>query len=1176
MLLTKLEIKGFKSFADKVFIGFDSGVTGIVGPNGCGKSNIVDSIRWVLGEQKSSALRSEKMENIIFNGTKNRKPTQLAEVSLTFNNTRNLLPTEYSEVTITRRYYRSGESEYLLNGVPCRLKDITNLFLDTGISSNSYAIIELKMVDDLLNDKGNSRRQLFEESAGISKFKIRKKETLKKLSDTDMDLERVDDLLYEIEKNLKSLERQSRQAKKYYAIKEDYKNASIALANKSLSDFKNKLTEINESINNHSDKKLEISKKQKENDATIQKAKSDLILKEKYLSSRQQTLNEHVNRIRQYESENKIRNERLRFLNDKSDNLKQQIEQDRKSNDRAAFSLNSLQNELETAEKIYDEITQKVGSLKQHYEDQKQKTQKLTEEANLIKEQVNAQRDHNYQLNKSLEIKEMQLNSLNEQKDKIQIDSSMQSSSLETFKKKLDEIHIAKEEANRQLGKSIDKEKFLEETLNQTEKTIQLLKEDITKVNRKYDAIRNEYNLTRSLVENLEGFPEAIKFLKKHSDWAEEAPLLSDILTCPEDYRVTIENYLEPVMNYFVVETERQAYQAVNILSDSAKGKANFFVLENFENYKAEESKIFYDGIAAIDIIEFDNRYKNLLLFLLDKVYILDGNNLENYEVGKNIVLMAKSGKITKKINIISGGSVGLFEGKRIGRAKNLKKLEQRSEELINRKQQLEHRLKQTNEQLAQYQGQSQKNYIEALKKKASLLNEDYISIKAKQEQFQQQLDTNITRQEDIDQQIINLNTEISTLKPEAEAQKNQLQSIIDKNEAFQEELKGYNEILSQKSSAYNQENILYHQQQNKVNSIKQELSFKQSTYESSKTRIEKNQLELKNTDLKIKKLVENTAKDDDKLIEMYEEKETIEVSVNDAEKAYYESRGIIDKHEKDGRELQRSKEAQDNLIMEYQNKQNEIKLHINSLIDRIQVTFDLDLNAYESAESVDNKLTHAELEEKVTNIKQKLDNIGPINPMAMETYEEIKERHEFINSQKEDLVNAKSNLLTTIKEIDEVAKQNFLDSFEKINANFKKVFCSLFSEEDDCYLKLDNPEDPLESHIEIIAKPKGKRPLSINQLSGGEKTLTAISLLFAIYLLKPAPFCIFDEVDAPLDDMNIDKFNGIIRDFSDNSQFIIVTHNKRTMASTDIMYGITMNEPGVSTLVAVDLRELA
>lgn len=449
MQLTKLEIKGFKSFGDRMVINFDKGITGIVGPNGCGKSNVVDAIRWVLGEQKSRMLRSDKMENVIFNGTKKRKQSNLAEVSLTFNNTKNLLPTEYSNVTITRRYYRTGESEYLLNGVSCRLKDITNLFMDTGISSNSYAIIELKMVDDILTDKDNSRRGLFEEAAGISKFKIRKKETIKKLSDTDADLERVEDLLFEIEKNLKSLEKQAKQAERYYQYKGEYKEKSILLAKKTVADKREVFLNLTKQVEAENDKKLSLNRQLAEQEAALEKGKSELLQKEKLLASRQKALNEHVNKIRQYESEKKIKNERLRFLQDKSDSLKNQIEQDKQSNERASFSIKSLEQEKTSAEKIFFETEQRVEVLKSEFEEQKNKTAAIREEVNTLNQQQKALQNEVYQLNKSLEIKEIQLSSVKQELEKSSTDTTEQSASLEEFDAKLEELSkILKEKTN--------------------------------------------------------------------------------------------------------------------------------------------------------------------------------------------------------------------------------------------------------------------------------------------------------------------------------------------------------------------------------------------------------------------------------------------------------------------------------------------------------------------------------------------------------------------------------------------------------------------------------------------------------------------------------------------------------------------------------------------------------
>ncbi|MGM0580822.1 MAG: chromosome segregation protein SMC [Bacteroidota bacterium] len=1176
MQLTKLEIKGFKSFGDRMVINFDKGITGIVGPNGCGKSNVVDAIRWVLGEQKSRMLRSDKMENVIFNGTKKRKQSNLAEVSLTFSNTKNLLPTEYSNVTITRRYYRTGESEYLLNGVSCRLKDITNLFMDTGISSNSYAIIELKMVDDILTDKDNSRRGLFEEAAGISKFKIRKKETLKKLTDTDADLERVEDLLFEIEKNLKSLEKQAKQAERYYQYKGEYKEKSILLAKKTVADKREVFLNLTKQVEAENDKKINLNRQLSEQEAALEKGKSELLQKEKLLASRQKALNEHVNKIRQYESEKKIKNERLRFLQDKSDSLKNQIEQDKQSNERASFSIKSLEQEKTSAEKIFFETEQRVEVLKAEFEEQKNKTAAIREEVNTLNQQQKALQNEVYQLNKSLEIKEIQLSSVKQELEKSSTDTTEQSASLEEFDAKLEELSKILKEKNEYLSNLKNKEDHLNQQIEDHKNTIELIREELTQSSRKLDARENEYNLTKSLVDNLEGFPEAIKFLKKSSKWGKNAPLLSDVLTCSEDYRITIENFLEPYMNYYIVETEAQAYEAVNLLSDASKGKAHFFILDNFEKFKPTDSKLYDQAIAATEIVEYDAKYKKLIGFILDNVYVVKGD-YNSIPDDKDSIFITQSGKVTKRKFSMSGGSVGLFEGKRIGRAKNLEKLQVEIKDLNKKISQIKESLESRQNDLDNLKEHSYRENIEILQTEINEVNSEYVSIRTKQEQFSQMLNSAANKREGMEQQRETLIEEIETIKPDASEKSEKLKEIEQRLSIISEDLSVQDEILSQKSSAFNQENIEFHQQQNRVNSLEQEISYKQTAFESSKERLEKNQLELKENEEAIKGIIDTAETNDDELLGMYEEKEQIEIGVNDVEKDYYAARGQIDEIEKESRNIQRNKEQADELLMQIQNNLNETKLELNSVKERLSVEFDIDLDKIMNSEEeeVETDETADDLRNAVNKLKERMDRIGPINPMAMEAYEEIKERNDFILTQREDLRNAKESLLNTITEIDEVARTNFIEAYEKIKENFQKVFRTLFTHEDECDLQLSDPENPLESKIEIMAKPKGKRPLTINQLSGGEKTLTATSLLFAIYLLKPAPFCIFDEVDAPLDDANIDKFNNIIREFSKESQFIIVTHNKRTMSSTDVIYGVTMVELGISRVVPVDLREL-
>lgn len=1178
MQLSKLEIKGFKSFADKVVINFDEGITGIVGPNGCGKSNVVDAIRWVLGEQKTSALRSEKMENIIFNGTNTRSPLQLAEVSLTINNTKNILPTEYSQVTITRRLYRSGESEYLLNNVTCRLKDITNLFLDTGVASNSYAIIELGMVDDLLNDRDNSRRMLFEEAAGISKFKKRKKETLKKLEDTDADLERVEDLLFEIEKNMKSLEKQAKQTETYYRIKEEYKVKSIQLAKLVVKKQKEKFDSVNKQVAEENDRKTSLTAAIAEKEALIEKSKAELIDKERTLSSRQKAINEYVGKIRQYESEKQIKNERLRFLNDRITSLKEQIDQDKQSNERARFTIQSLETEKESAKAQRDEIAEKVTALKTEYDAQKAATLTLQGEVDALRKAHRANQDESYQLNKALEIREIQVSSFKQEIERTATDSNEQSASLADFEKKLVVLQQEITEKNGYLSKLKNEEAEVNQRSSSLEKTIEMIREEMTEVGRKLDARQNEFQLTKSLVENLEGFPEAIKFLKKNVGWTKNAPLLSDIISTTEEYRVAIENYLEPYLNYYIVEHEAEAYEAINILSDASKGKANFFILDAFEKFVPSDVQMYSNAFPATQIMEFDSKYRKLMAYILDKTYVHDGD-VKTIPVEDGNTFITKNGKVTKRRFSLSGGSVGLFEGKRIGRAKNIEKLDKEIKDLTRKVEDIRQGLLDKQRELEKLKNNTLQQQIEEARNAIKMVNDEFISVRTKKEQFANMLNTADLRREDIQEKIQNLTQEIEDLKPKAEQALVAVQQHEEKLKSITEDFNAQNEILSQKSSAFNEQNINFHQQENRVKSLEQEVRFKQESMEQSSLRIETNQQELKTNEEEIKVIIETTQSNDEELIAMYAQKEEMEVGLGEAEKLYYAARGEIDQFEKGLKEVQHQRQNIDTILMELQNEVNESKLELNSVKERLSVEFKVELDTLLQTEAGAEEEEIPD-EEKVRNdvskIRNRLENMGPINPMAMEAYNEIKERNDFIIAQKEDLIKAKESLLSTISEIEGVASETFMEAFNKIKEHFIDVFRSLFAEGDDCDLKLADPTKPLESDIEIIAKPKGKRPLSINQLSGGEKTLTATALLFSMYLLKPAPFCIFDEVDAPLDDANIDKFNNIIRDFSKDSQFVIVTHNKRTMTSTDVIYGITMVEKGVSRVVPVDLRELA
>jgi chromosome segregation protein len=1179
--LSRLEVKGFKSFGDKITINFDNGITGIVGPNGCGKSNVVDAIRWVLGEQKTRNLRSEKMEDVIFNGTKDRKPHQMAEVSITFNNTKNLLPTEYSQITVTRRYFRSGESDYELNGVSCRLKDINNLFLDTGIGSDSYAIIELKMVEDILNDRDGSRRELFEEAAGVSKFKIRKKQTLRKLEETDKDLMRVEDLLFEIDKNLKSLEKQAKQAERYYEIREEYKKFSVSYAKISIANQLFEMVELQKSVNTENDKKAQLTAAVAQSEAEIEKVKREILTKEVELKEAQKSLNEHMTKIRNYESEKKIKNERLKYLMDTQDRLIRQLQSDKELKDKSEILIKSISQELESVNKQLNEQELRVETLGNESQAQKNRTTQLQNQLNEASAKFQSRQKLVYDLNKSLELNQFQISSLKQELEKTATDSNNQSSELASFEDKIKSLADIIGEKEFELSGLENAEKGDSEKIEILEKSVNELKDKISETGRKADARQNEYNLTKSLVDNLEGFPEAVRFLKMNANWVKDVPLLSDILACDEKYRVAIENFLEPFMNYYIVNTETDAIKAVNLLSDSTKGKANFFVLSSFENFKKPEIQHISNTSPAISLIEFDGKYQKLIEYLLGDIYLIneaDVSSAIKFGEGWSGALITESGKLIKRKHSISGGSVGLFEGKRIGRAKNLEILEKEIKKLNEHLSTMKSDLERDQKLLEGFKARSQKVKIEALQKEFNQIKQEYIAYSSKKEQLSSLLHKNTGRKDEILDKIALLKEEIAQNQPQTAGAQEELKNLEELIAQFKEDYEIEDKANTVKSAVFNEQNILYYQFKNKSDSLQQDLDYKKSNLEATNQRIILSTNELSKVEEDTKQVLSKSEVNDEELTSMYAEKDKLELALNETEKLYYATRGQADTIEKQGKELQRQRENSDVVLLEINNRLNEGKLQLSSVKERLSLEFNVKLDALnnEIGNTVEKpEFTENELKSKIEHLKGSMERIGQINPMAMEAYNEIKERHDLINQQKGDIVNAKNSLLSTISEIDTTAKVQFQTTFDQIRENFVKVFRSLFTEDDSCDLVLGQPDDPLESDIDIMAKPKGKRPQTINQLSGGEKTLTAVALLFAIYLIKPAPFCIFDEVDAPLDDANIDKFNNIIKKFSLESQFIIVTHNKRTMASTDIIYGVTMIETGVSRVVPVDLRSL-
>jgi len=1196
MQLTRLEIKGFKSFGDKITINFNEGITAIVGPNGCGKSNVVDAIRWVLGEQSTRTLRSEKMDNVIFNGAKSRKAANLAEVSLTFDNTKNILPTDFSTVTLTRRLYRTGESEYRLNDVQCRLKDITDLFLDTGIGADSYSIIELKMIDEIITNKEGSRRNLFEEASGISKYKLRKKQTFNKLKDTEADLERVEDLLFEIEKNLKTLENQAKKTERYYRLKEQYKTLSVLLASFRIASFSESLGRIQDQEQKHRLEKSGIVTRIDSLEAVLQQEKLDSLTKEKNLSTQQKATNEYVAKIRAYESEKKIKNEQLKFQHDKESRLMEELERDKNQLNHVLYNIKRLSEEKAQEDENLQTVRVQVADLKAAVDELKEQQTTARNHLNELNSINTRLQNQVYKTEKDLDILQIQQQALEQESQRNMEDTTNKEAELSHFNEVVAGLSVRVESAESGYREAVDFENSLQEQIRAIEDEIKILQENIIREGRKLDARQNEYNLTKSMVDNLEGFPESIRFLKKNTDWTKNAPLFSDILFCREEYRVAIENYLEPLMNHYVVETYDDAIRGINLLSSATQGRAQFFVLNNYGSQTPSKSppvgktlenevvKALPAGeglggaaIPALNVVEVDKHYQPLCDHLLRSVYLIDDHNehaLNNAELPAGVVLIGKSGKFNKSRYAMAGGSVGLFEGKRIGRAKNLDALLKVIKLIDIELTGFKSRFEELETRLSDLKKSGKAAEIKQKEHELNLLNTELVTVKTRQEQYHTFIENSLNRKEDIARKIESIKAEKLTLQPQLEEFRLQKQIQNDLLVEKQADFNELNEYVSVQSNTYNQENIRFHQQQNKVSGLVKDLDYRETQQESLDVRIKQNNTELDKVKIAIQENLQQADNSDDDLIEMYAQKEELEKATQQAEQEYYEWRGKISESETEITALRRKKDNAEIIENELKDERNSLKLELNALKERLSVEFNVDIQELPEAEISEGE-NEQDIRDKTEKLKKQLDDFGAINPLAVEAYNEMNERYTFIQAQKKDLNDAKASLLATIQEIDDTAREKFMASFTLVRENFIRVFRSLFNEEDSCDLILTDPSRPLESDIDIIARPKGKRPLSINQLSGGEKTLTATAILFSLYLLKPAPFCIFDEVDAPLDDTNIDKFNKIIREFSSESQFIVISHNKRTIASTDIIYGVTMVEQGVSRVVPVDLREL-
>lgn len=1173
MKLRSLQIKGFKSFANDTTIHFNDEIIGIVGPNGSGKSNIVDAIRWVLGEQKSKELRLNKMVDVIFNGTKTKKKAGMAQVSMTFENSRKLIPLEYDNVKVSRILYDTNESEYRINDVQCRLKDIRDLFLDTGIGSNSYAIIELGMVDDILADKDNARRKMFEQGAGIAKYKSRKRETLLKLKNTQLDLDRIEDILFELQANLKKFEKQAKRTKKYYELKETYKELSIQKAVLSQKESIGKEAELKEKMSKLLEEFTERSNEVHTLEAEIEKTKKANLDSEQLLSAQQKEFAILMDSIREAESKKAITLQNKSFVEQNLSRIEKNQQEYSKTNAKLKVELEekltlkqTLQSESENLEANFQKWKQKFDEIEsRRLSVQGENTSDLDELRTLEEDRLNLEKtiigiksqSENYNSNIQNILNEVA--TLRSEFSRLESEMNSTSSNLGVIIQQIEKL-------------TADKKALTESTENINQE-IREKKESLVSINRKIDAQTNEMNLLQDMMESMEGFPESSKFL--YQEWKTKRPILSDIIDCEDAYRSTLESYLKPYLDYFILDTVDEARTSINLLKQAQKGKSNFFILESFN--ELPNTQILYDhlGIPALSVVKTSSEYSGLLNHLLAKVVIVDSPKvLANEFPSEDVIYVSKDGESNRSRHTIAGGSVGLFDGKRIGRkqaikdlAEELKKLEQQAEATKQELATLENQLEQNNTEQLDIELEkkiNEKNQFDIqhaqLMTQGKSVELSISGLLQRNTEFSDETEGNATR-------IIQYERELQDL---IRAIENKKETISKQSGLIEDIAKDFGEV----STYFNKSQLDWVQHQNDIGTIDKEVVFKTEQLEELEVKFSNATTEIEDLKSQSSQLTSEIEAIEEELLESYKVRNSKQEQLGETEKVFYSKRSIISDQEERLRKYTKVIQEGQLNINNLKDELTGIEFELRSSMDRLKIEFNIDIKNISKDEVLASIEDSEELHESYAKVRRRLDNYGEINPMAVEAYDEIQVRWENMEGQKNDILEAKASLLETIKEIDNDATEKFLEAFYKVRDNFKQVFRSLFSEEDDCDLILFDLEDPLNSGIEIIAKPKGKRPKVLNQLSGGEKTLTATALLFSLYLLKPAPFCIFDEVDAPLDDLNIQKFTRLIKDFADASQFIIITHNKSTMANMDLLYGVYMQEQGVSGITQVDFRE--
>ena len=1181
MYLKKLELQGFKSFADNTEFIFMPGITSVIGPNGSGKSNISDAIRWVLGEQSMKSLRGSKTEDVIFAGTQSRKSLGFAEVSMIIDNTDQKLPIEYNEVTVTRRIYRNGESGYFINKTPCRLKDVLELFMDTGIGRDGYSIIGQGKIDEILSNKSEERRHIFEEAAGIVKYRVRKAESEKKLEQTKLNLLRINDIISEIETNIEPTKIQSEKAKEFLHLRDELKSIEIGLFIHNINDYKNKINEIikdqdifntqlvreNERLNNIQELKEElresidniteqIEKIQSlgfENEKKKANLKSEISVNEEKINNNNENFERLGKEIAENDERRKLLEEEKNQKQDKKSNLTENKEKFVKELEEKELQLKELTDKMSEEElKIEDkkktvdknidskfEMSNTISSLSANCETSTTRKKAIDEEMNSIILELDESRMKKSEISQKFTEIETKRNKIKSELDTIEEKKSEAETKIKDY-----ELKINKYESEQRIKES--KLKFLEETEREKEGYIRSVK-----------AILKDCEKDSNLKKGVHG-------------------VLANLIKVPKEYETAIEMCLGQTMQNIVTDTEEDAKKLVEHLRKFNLGRASFLPItsvkgKKIEKIKAEKGVI---GIAS-DLVDFNKKYEHIILNLLGRTVIVDNMDNAITIAKKNSYgfrIATLEGDILNPSGAISGGSISTKTVNILGRSREIEELKKdinslasKIEKIIKEKQEYENSISDTLETIGSFESSLQEIEITYATEKQKVVSiEETVSkieirlekLREEKKSIEDQLIINENIQEELKQKIEEIEKENESLNKDIEEFNN-------KNKDTQNKVDDLNfDITNLKISvsSFDESEASIDEIVERINQDIENLIISSKNKENQKNKLNNDNENLvkKNTELnqQIEELLKQVSNSGSKIEELKEERITKNTKLEETEESFTNQVEKIDNLKEQ--------------VSKCDIKKSKMEVELEQIISKMWEEYELtpsDPGEYQEPKNVQ------EVQKRVNLLRNKIRELGSVNIDSIEEYKKLKERYDFMSEQRLDLETTISKLRTVITEMTAIMKDQFEQKFKQINRNFQEVFVELFGG-GKAELRLTDSENILESGIEIEVQPPGKKLQNMMLLSGGERAFTAIALLFAILKINPAPFCVLDEIEAALDDVNVYRFAEYLKNFAKDTQFLVITHRKGTMEAANTVYGITMEENGISKLLSLDLKK--